>query len=643
MATASLNVFLQRLARGMAAAAMGEQSDRQLVAEFLARREPAVFEAIVRRHGTMVYRVCWRVLQQEQDAEDAFQATFLVLGQKLSGLRRHASLASWLHGVAHRLALKARAQALARRRREQAAPRRPPGPPDDVTWGELRCILDGELANLPEKWRLPLILCCLEGRTQDETAAQLGWSKNTVRRRLDEARADLRRRLDRRGLVLPAALSAVLLSECVAGAAPPAPLIAATVEAATALAAGQTLIAAGVSAKVAGLTQGMMQALLLGRIKAAGLLLGMACLLGSSALGGAGRGADPARADAPAVVLAVQVPPPADEQDQPQPGKEPPSPPDAPAKRDAAAPPPRLDHDVHLPLKGDQTQAPGLTLLGPDAEKCVHFGPDGIRIVLPLDYPGERPFTGFRVPVAASGDFEVTVSFEILKEPTSTDAGPRGTKLTVGVFLDAPQENLARLARRVGSKGVSQFSTWTIKEAAPGAKPQTSYKAFPTTTKAGRLRVVRLGENVSYYVARDSDADFVLLESRPLGRNDLEEVQIGASTGGPLAELEARISDLHIRSGALPPVPTAAPDAPRGSGRLALLLVLLAVAGGMALAVGMYVRRRQAQVPGQPVSGPAPATVVVRCAGCGKSFKVRGELAGKSVKCPQCGTAIPVP
>src|SRR5262249_7522927 len=163
--------------------------------------------------GPMVYRVCWRVLQHQQDAEDAFQAAFLVLAQKLRTLRRHASLASWLHGVALRIALKAKSQATTRRRHEQNALVSQAAPPDDVPWQEVRGVLDAALAELPDKWRLPLLLCYLEGRTQDEAATQLAWSKNTLRRRLVEARGALERRLRRRGLGWPAALAAVMLCD----------------------------------------------------------------------------------------------------------------------------------------------------------------------------------------------------------------------------------------------------------------------------------------------------------------------------------------------------------------------------------------------------------------------------------------------
>jgi RNA polymerase sigma factor (sigma-70 family) len=268
MARANLSDFFRRLTRGMAAEMLADHSDRQLVERALAERDQAAFQAIVLRHGPMVYRVCWRVLQQPQDAEDAFQATFLVLVQKLRTLRKHASLASWLHGVAHRVALKAKFQAAARRRHEHQAPLADTRPPDDVTWGELRAVLDFELSQLPDKWRLPLILCYLEGRTQDESANQLGWSKSTLRRRLEEARTALGRRLNRRGIACPTALSAILLSDSIASAAPVPGLVASTVEAAAGVAAGKT-VATATSAKVAALTEGVLKTMLLSKLQVA--------------------------------------------------------------------------------------------------------------------------------------------------------------------------------------------------------------------------------------------------------------------------------------------------------------------------------------------------------------------------------------
>src|SRR5262249_33119208 len=283
MATANVSDFLRRLTRGMVAETLADQSDRQLVEQFLDGHDEAVFEAIVRRHGAMVYRACWRVLQHHQDAEDAFQATFLVLAQRLRTVRKHASLASWLHGVAHRVALKAKAEAATRRRHEQQAAVSPPVPPDDVSWGEVRAVLDAELVGLPEKWRLPLVLCYLEGRTQDEAAEQLGWSKRTLRRRLEEGRTGLGHRLSRRGVVWPAGLAAVLFSDVVASAALSPGLLDSTIKAASLLEAGQTAAAGLVSAKAAALTEGVLQTMLLSKIKVA-----MAVVLAVAVVSGGG-------------------------------------------------------------------------------------------------------------------------------------------------------------------------------------------------------------------------------------------------------------------------------------------------------------------------------------------------------------------
>jgi RNA polymerase sigma factor (sigma-70 family) len=214
----------------MAAEGNAGEPDRQLVERLLAGPDEAAFEVLIRRHGPMVYRVCWRVLQQAEDTEDAFQATFLLLAQKLAALRKKESLASWLHGIAYRVALDGRKLAARRRRRESRANAATTSPPDRVDWEEARAVLDAELAALPEAQRLPLVLCYLEARTQDEAARHLGWSKSTLARRLEAARTALGRRLARRGFVWSAAGAAVLLSEAVAPAAPALRTIHSTVE-----------------------------------------------------------------------------------------------------------------------------------------------------------------------------------------------------------------------------------------------------------------------------------------------------------------------------------------------------------------------------------------------------------------------------
>jgi RNA polymerase sigma factor (sigma-70 family) len=285
MATANVSAFLRRLTRPMVAETLADQSDRQLVEQFLAGRGEAVFEAILRRHGAMVYRVCWRVLQHHQDTEDAFQAAFLVLVQRLRAVRKHASLASWLHGVAYRVALKAKAEAAARRRHEEQAAVSQALSPDDVSWREMRAVLDAELVGLPEKWRLPLVLCYLEGRTQDEAAEQLGWSKRTLRRRLEEGRTGLGHRLSRRGVVWPAALSAVLLSDAVVSATLSPGLLDSTIKAASLIAAGQTAAVGLISAKAATLTEGVLKTMLLSKLKVAVVVM---LVLGGLGIGASG-------------------------------------------------------------------------------------------------------------------------------------------------------------------------------------------------------------------------------------------------------------------------------------------------------------------------------------------------------------------
>jgi RNA polymerase sigma factor (sigma-70 family) len=237
----TLGGFLQQLKQSMAAESLAALSDQDLVERFLASYDEAAFQAILRRHGPMVFRVCRRTLHNEQDVEDAFQATFLVLARRARTIQKRGSLASWLHGVAYRAALKARARIARRREREATAEEgaERASLPEDIGWKELRSLLDEELLRLPEKLRAPLVLCYLEGLTQDEAALRLGWSKSTCRRKLECGRELLGARLARRGVTLSAILLAPLLSECTAVAALPPELLAATAKGLVALAAGK--------------------------------------------------------------------------------------------------------------------------------------------------------------------------------------------------------------------------------------------------------------------------------------------------------------------------------------------------------------------------------------------------------------------
>ncbi|WP_337176459.1 sigma-70 family RNA polymerase sigma factor [Paludisphaera sp.] len=206
--------------------------DARLLRRFLADRDPAAFEAIVDRHGPPVMAVCRRYLRDPADAEDAFQATFLVLVRKAGGLRDADALSSWLYGVAYRVAVRARSNALKRRAREgereglRDAPAEPSRPVDDALEA-----MDAELARLPEKYRAPLVLCYLRGRTHDQAAAELGWPVGTVRSRMAKGRSILRDRLSRRGVEAPACLAA-LRAEVAAIPSVPSSLVAATASAA---------------------------------------------------------------------------------------------------------------------------------------------------------------------------------------------------------------------------------------------------------------------------------------------------------------------------------------------------------------------------------------------------------------------------
>jgi RNA polymerase sigma factor (sigma-70 family) len=215
-----------------------EMSDADLLERFSARRDEAAFTALVNRHGPMVQGVCRRILGNAHAAEDVFQAVFLVLVRKSATIRRPELLANWLYGVAFRIARKARIKAIRQEARERWAEKMPTREQVlDLEWGELKQVLDEEMNQLPEKYRAPLVLCYLQGKTNAQAAAQLGWPTGTMSERLSRARELLRRRLSRRGLSLSAALLAILLSQKAASAAVEPVLVATTVETAVSYAA----------------------------------------------------------------------------------------------------------------------------------------------------------------------------------------------------------------------------------------------------------------------------------------------------------------------------------------------------------------------------------------------------------------------
>jgi RNA polymerase sigma factor (sigma-70 family) len=295
MTTGHLTSFLRRLHR--AALSPDGPGDGQLLECFIARRDEAAFEALVRRHGPMVWGVCRRVLRNDADAEDAFQATFLVLTRKAAAVAHRAALGAWLYGVAHNTALKAKSMNDRRRVKERRSAEAPRPDAADEPWRDLLPLLDAELSRLPDKYRAPIVLCELEGRTLKEAARQIGCPPGTAASRLARGRALLARRLARHGPALSgdASASALFLNAASAGA--PAPLVACTVKAAASFAAGQAATAGMASAKVVALTEGVLKVMLLNKLKWATvflLLLGVcgvgmgvfACRAGADERGG---------------------------------------------------------------------------------------------------------------------------------------------------------------------------------------------------------------------------------------------------------------------------------------------------------------------------------------------------------------------
>jgi RNA polymerase sigma factor (sigma-70 family) len=245
-------------------------TDRQLLARFARDRDEAAFEALVRRHGPMVLGVCRRVLGSGPDVEDAFQTTFVVLVRRAHSIGRPELLGNWLYGVAFRTALKARATAVRRRDHERraAAMAREESTPAE-SWRDVGVVLDEELNQLPGKYRAPLVLCYLQGRTHEEAARLLGWPTGSMSGRIAAGRKLLRKRLERRGVALAPGTLPLAFGPAAWTAPLPASLVSATVKAAVLSAAGKASASGALSASVTRLTDEVAHALWLGRLKKA--------------------------------------------------------------------------------------------------------------------------------------------------------------------------------------------------------------------------------------------------------------------------------------------------------------------------------------------------------------------------------------
>jgi RNA polymerase sigma factor (sigma-70 family) len=267
MAIRPIDTVAHHLCAWVDAPSPASEPDRQLLERFVRHNDEAAFAALLRRHGPMVLHVCRRVLGRIHDAEDVFQATFLLLARKARAIRQRDSVGSFLHGVAYRLAVRAGEQARRRQTYERrAADRSRPAPSFEAAWRELRAVLDEELQRLPARYREVLVLCYLEGQTQEEAARRLGCPLGTVRSRVARARELLQERLARRGLALSGALLATTLVANAAPAAVPPALLRPTLKAALAFASGQAA-GEGLSTPAVLIAEGGLQAMFAGRLK----------------------------------------------------------------------------------------------------------------------------------------------------------------------------------------------------------------------------------------------------------------------------------------------------------------------------------------------------------------------------------------
>jgi RNA polymerase sigma factor (sigma-70 family) len=249
---------------------IGDVADEQLLERFVTARGEAgelAFEALVERHGPMVLRVCRTILRDGHDAEDAFQATFLVLARRAGSIRSRSSVASWLHGVARRVASSARSAASRRREHERTAADRADSFLAEPRWDDLALVLHEEIDRLPERFRAPIVLCDMEGMTEGQAAQRLGRPVGTIRSHITRGRQRLRFQLIRRGL---APATVVLVAEragCSAHAVVASRLVSSTIPSAMQFAVARATTTGMVSAAATALAEEFLGSMLMARIK----------------------------------------------------------------------------------------------------------------------------------------------------------------------------------------------------------------------------------------------------------------------------------------------------------------------------------------------------------------------------------------
>ncbi len=536
-----LHPILRHLRRHFPGAGCRELSDRQLLERFAHHKDEDAFAALVQRHGPMVHGVCRRVLRRAEDAEDAFQATFLVLARKAAAVAWRESVGRWLYQVAYRLAAEARTRNARRDALEkQAAERLKPAAAKQEGLPEVCAVLDEALHGLPARYQKPLVLCYLEGLTRDQAAGQLDWSLRTLERRLAQGRERLRKVLTRRGITLSAALLAGSLTGIAADAAVSTRLVAATVRAAVSFATGKAGLGGGISATAAALAEGA----LCGTVGVPTRIVALLALLLALAAGGLGvfvaepGGTEPAQAsrtDPPAAREPAE-PPQVDETLPPRQDRfGDPLPPGAVARMGSS----RLRHLTHMASLGLVVSPDGKTLLTTSeygirawslgtgkllyqirAEYGNHypaFSPDGKRLavtekgVIYLRDPatgrklqripavGELPRKPRLLAFSAAGD-RLAVNLhegEILIFDTATgrQAGSldvQGTgKLRVVYFLVFAPDGRTLLSMGRDPDSRDAICHWDLAKQTLRKRVVPAYRGFPSPD--GRLLAVRSG------------------------------------------------------------------------------------------------------------------------------------------------------
>jgi RNA polymerase sigma factor (sigma-70 family) len=481
--------------------AQGVLADHVLLDQFVNEGSQDAFARLMKRYGPYVFGVCKRVTFHAQDAEDVFQACFLELARRASSLRQRGSVAAWLQVVAVRLGRRARARAARRQQVEAATPvNHASVNADDITWREVRRLLEEEVAGLSEDLRGPLVLCLFQEQTQEEAAARLNVNPRTLKDRLRRGRELLRRRLTRRGITL--AVIGTLLATGSVQAAVPAHLVQVTLQA-TAAVTQKASLAGIVSPTVINLTGS--SAFATGVWVAAGLV-GLA-LCGSAAY----------------VAWDRLVPPP---------------------HRVAS----QTGHGpvtVKRSFRGKQFDDKFFGLAGPRPEAVIRHQDEGLRITLPaMNGPAQAVGVKLRHPVRGDFDFETTLEvLRMARPPWRNSAGA-----TVYFFLPSPERD-GLWVGKMKDPGLGLVFATGQRVDRDGERITKGTTATPAQRETGltRLRAVRVGSRFSFFAADGGAGVYQHLHTLDVSAADVTVLRIAADpVWEPNVAVEIRVLDLSI-------------------------------------------------------------------------------------------------